>query len=49
VVALEDSVSILFFTPARQEEIRGEVEYLQNPGQGEGLVFEHPRGSVAKF
>lgn len=46
VVALEDSVSILFFTPARQEQIRGEVQYLRNPGQGEALVFKHPRGSV---
>ncbi|HKT86955.1 MAG TPA: cupin domain-containing protein [Candidatus Sulfotelmatobacter sp.] len=29
VVALEDSVAILFFSPARQEQIRGEVRYFR--------------------
>jgi quercetin dioxygenase-like cupin family protein len=45
VMALEDSVSLLFFTPARQEEIRGEVQYLWDPKQSEDSVFRHSGGT----
>lgn len=34
VIALEDSVTMMFFSPARQEQIRGEVQYFRRGGRG---------------
>jgi quercetin dioxygenase-like cupin family protein len=44
VTAVEDSVTILFFSPSRQEQIRGEVQYLRRQGQHKGFASDDRRG-----
>lgn len=42
VVALEDTVDVIFFSPARADWLRGEDQYLRKSGQLEAIAVETP-------
>jgi quercetin dioxygenase-like cupin family protein len=45
VIALEDAVAVFFFSPAREDWVRGEDQYLRKAGQVGAFAVAAPRGS----
>lgn len=45
VVALEDTVWVIFFSPAREDWVRGEDQYLRKQGKAETFAVEAHRAS----